>query len=81
MKPRLCATGSLILQIELSGGNQELTCGSVAKDQECDLFFKGIMFLLLRQSLVIPTHSKAMQRKDKFRLNDFSVKQGPTGSL
>lgn len=69
------------MQIELSGRNQELTCGGVAKDQECGLFFKGIMFLLLRRSLVIPRHSKAMQRKDKFRLNDFSVKQEPTGSL
>lgn len=66
---------------------EELTCKEIAKDAreiaksaEYHLFYKRNFFVTETQ-LTVPEDVNAMRRVDKFRVNDFPVKQRPTESL
>lgn len=53
----------------------------IVKSTEYHLFFYREFFFLTETELTVPEVVNAMQRKDKFRVNDFPVKQRPTESL
>lgn len=52
----------------------------IAKSAEYHLSYKGNLFVT-ETELTVPEDVNAMQREDKFRVNDFPVKQRPTESL